>query len=259
MKLLITGSRGFIGKNFVDRLVLENIPFVEYDHTMGYKSPYQLDFSDITHCVHLGAISSTTETNVQKVLDSNLTWAICLFELCVEKNIHFQWSSSAAVYGTRSPEQGPFKVTDKCNPANIYAFSKFLLEQYVMNRQVVIVKQGFRYFNVYGPNEQHKNTQASPYTQFEKQALETGTIKVFKGSENFYRDFVSVSHVIDTHLNFLNNPSSGIINVGTGIPRSFMSVAEEIANKYNAKITMIDMPENLKNHYQTYTCADMNS
>jgi len=117
--------------------------------------------------------------------------------------------------------------------------------------------QGFRYFNVYGPHEDHKGSQASPYHQFTKQAQETGTIKIFKGSENFLRDFVPVETVVDVHKQFFNVKETGIWNVGTGKPKSFKSVAEEIAEKYNAEIVEIPFPEHLKDQYQEYTCADL--
>jgi ADP-L-glycero-D-manno-heptose 6-epimerase len=116
--------------------------------------------------------------------------------------------------------------------------------------------QGFRYFNVYGSGEEHKD-QPSPYTAFEKQAKETGVIKLFKGSENYKRDFVPVETVCAVHKKFLNVEKSGIWNVGTGIATSFEDVAKLVAEKYGATIEYIPMPENLKNQYQAYTCADL--
>lgn len=188
-------------------------------------------------------------------MDQNLSWSIELFEKCISSNVNFQWASSASVYGKRTMENGPFKVTDKCYPENPYAYSKFLLEQYITTRRPNIVWQGFRYFNVYGPHENHKRSQASPYTQFENQALTNGTINVFEGSENFFRDFIHVDEVIKKQLNIMEKPISGLFNVGTGEPKSFMQVAEEVASRYNAKIKVIPFPESLKSHYQTYTCA----
>jgi ADP-L-glycero-D-manno-heptose 6-epimerase len=119
------------------------------------------------------------------------------------------------------------------------------------------VVQGFRYFNVYGPNEDHKGDQASPYHKFEKQAKELGIIKLFENSNNYYRDFVHVDNLIDVHKKFLNVKESGIWNIGTGKPKSFQQVAEEIAEKYKAKIEYIPMPDTVKNQYQTYTCANL--
>jgi ADP-L-glycero-D-manno-heptose 6-epimerase len=117
--------------------------------------------------------------------------------------------------------------------------------------------QGFRYFNVHGPHEDHKGNQASPHHKFEKQAKETGIIKLFEGSENYFRDFVPVETVCNVHKRFLYIKETGIWNLGTGNPVSFESVAQTIAKKYDAKIEYIPMPEEMKNQYQTYTCADL--
>jgi len=120
-----------------------------------------------------------------------------------------------------------------------------------------IVIQGFRYFNVYGPHEDHKGEQASPYHKFTEQAKRSGVIQLFEGSENFKRDFVPVNTVTDVHKLFFNVKESGIWNVGTGVAKSFQEVAEEIAKEYNARIEYIPIPDNIKNQYQTYTCADL--
>lgn len=255
MKLLITGTRGFIGQNFVLEAMRRDVDFITYDMSEGYLEPEALPFEGVTHVIHLGAISSTTETNVKKVMDANLTWAIGLFEECVKRGIHFQWSSSASVYGKREKEGGPFKASDVCMPLNLYAHSKYLLEQYIIKRDANIVWQGFRYFNVYGPHEDHKGDQASPYTKFTKQARETGVINIFEGSENIYRDFIHVDRVIDVHFKRMARPISSIYNVGTGAPRTFLDVARDVALITGARINTIEFPEHLKPHYQYYTCA----
>jgi ADP-L-glycero-D-manno-heptose 6-epimerase len=108
---------------------------------------------------------------------------------------------------------------------------------------------------VFGPGEDHKLDQASPYHKFEKQYKETGKVKVFENSENYLRDFVHVDQVCRTHVDFFDVEESGIWNVGTGNPTSFLEVALSIA-PYHA-IEFIPMPEILKKGYQEYTCADM--
>jgi ADP-L-glycero-D-manno-heptose 6-epimerase len=132
-----------------------------------------------------------------------------------------------------------------------------MFDKYVTYHPTNNIVQGFRYFNVYGPYEAHKGNQASPYHQFKKQAIETGVIKLFKGSENYFRDFVPVETVINTHIKFLDIKESGVWNVGTGTVKSFQEVAEEIASLYNVRIEYIDMPDNLKSSYQEYTKADL--
>jgi ADP-L-glycero-D-manno-heptose 6-epimerase len=255
MKLLITGHKGFIGTNFVTAALIAGFTVSTFD-IQGNETirPKQLDFSGIDSVIHLGAISSTTETDIQKILDRNLSWSIELFEECASRNINMQFASSASVYGNGYK---PMKETDICKPLNYYAMSKYLFEQYVAKRKYTNTVQIFRYFNVYGPNEEHKGAQASPYTQFSKQAIDTGIIKVFEGSELCVRDFVSVETVVDTQLKFLSSTQSGIWNIGSGKTTSFLRLAECIAKKHSASIEIIPFPEHLKTHYQYYTCADI--
>ena len=134
-----------------------------------------------------------------------------------------------------------------------------MLERYFQNNPSYIRCQGFRYFNVYGANEAHKGTQASPYHQFSIQAQSTGRIKVFEGSDMMLRDFVPVERVLDVQFQFINKDikESGIWNIGTGQTQSFLDVAQIYADKYNVPIETIPMPENLKASYQYYTCADL--
>lgn len=256
MKVLITGHKGFIGQNFCSYAYNQGWQVTTFDIKDNEKlRPKDLDLTGCKWVIHLGALSSTTETNIQRVMDLNLIWSVELFEECVRQNINFQWASSAAVYGKRDEHKGPMHVGHTCQPANLYAQSKHLLEQYILSRKVNIITQGFRYFNVYGPHEDHKGSQASPYFQFAKQAKTNGVIKVFEGSEYFLRDFIHVDDLILKQTEKLESEFSGIYNIGTGRPRSFMEVARDIATLYNAKIEKIPIPENLKEHYQQYTCA----
>jgi len=264
MKILITGSEGFIGKNFYEFLSLKHeiSTFDTRNLYSRYIRPSQLQVEKYDRVIHLGAISSTTETNVHKLMDYNTSWTIELIEECIRKNVHLQYSSSASVYGNRIEKDGPFKETDRCNPLNYYALSKYLVDVYVENRLSNLnehpVIQGFRYFNVFGKYEDRKGNQASPYFKFEKQAKEKGYIEIFEGSENYKRDFISVIDVYQYHEKFLNKKVSGIFNIGTGKIKSFFDVAHEVAANFNdIKIVIIPFPTDLKKHYQSYTCADM--
>lgn len=249
MNILLTGYKGFIGSNMLNALKDEH---TVYTYEWGERFPYSL--SGLDWVLHIGAISYTTEQDVDKLMAQNYEFSVELFEKCKKERVNLQYSSSASVYGLESD----FKETSKCQPKNGYAWSKYLFDRYVrMAEPSVNIVQGFRYFNVYGPNEDHKGKQASPYHQFRKQAKETGVIKLFEGSEDFNRDFVPVETVIDIHKKFLNIPKSGIFNLGTGKTKSFLDVAKEIAAEYNAEIKYIPMPEILKDSYQKYTCADL--
>lgn len=201
--------------------------------------------------IHMGAISSTTETDVDKVLRQNLDFSIQLYNACKMYGVRMQYSSSASVYGFGKE----FKETSPVDPRTPYAWSKYLFERHVANHPSKYTIQGFRYFNVYGPGEEHKGTQASPFTQFKRQAETNGIITVFEGSENYRRDFIHVDDVIDAHVKFMSLDNSGVWNVGTGTTQSFL----DVALKYGVPIRTIPMPETLKHSYQEYTCADMTS
>jgi len=248
MKILLTGYQGFIGKNY-----LEQIPngWEVKLHEWGQPFP---DVEGLDWVVHMGAISSTTEKNLDKIMEQNVLFSMKLFESCVANNVNFQFSSSASVYGKKSNFN---EKEDIPQPQNLYAMSKYLFEEYMKKRNPSNIKwQAFRYFNVYGPHEEHKGSQASPVHQFSKQAKEDGVIKVFEGSDYFMRDFVHVDYVIDIHKKMMKSNEKGIWNVGTGNAISFRDVADIIAEKYDAKIEVIPFPEHLKDHYQDYTKAN---
>lgn len=249
MKILITGYRGFIGQNMVKALKDEHeLSYYEW----GDEPP---EIEGLDWVIHLGAISSTTEQNVEKVMKQNHDFSCIMLVACQIHGVNLQYASSASVYGINTKN---FKEEGPLNPTSPYSWSKYLFDRHVKTQKFDRIKvQGFRYFNVYGPNEDHKGDQASPYHKFEQQAKTTGRIKLFENSDKYYRDFVPVETVINVHKQFFNVQESGIWNVGTGKARSFQDVAEEIAKKYNAKIEYIPMPEKLKGQYQEYTQADI--
>lgn len=256
MKILVTGSKGFIGQNFIKAFPKDwTISSFDIKDNLDTR-PKDLNISKFDWVIHLGAISSTTETNVRKIMDLNLAWSIELVEECIKYNVNLQWASSASVYG--NSYYSPVNEDCECHPLNFYAQSKYFFEEYMKSKNPPIVWQGFRYFNVYGPNEDHKESQASPYNQFAKQARETGVIRVFEGSENYKRDFIHVDHLIELQMQMLKKETCGIFNLGTGTARSFLNVARDIALLYNAKIEQIPFPEHLRPHYQQYTQACMN-
>jgi ADP-L-glycero-D-manno-heptose 6-epimerase len=111
---------------------------------------------------------------------------------------------------------------------------------------------------VYGPEgEEHKGDQASPYYKFNKQAKALGKINIFDNSNLYSRDFIHVSEIVDYHLKFMKTETSGLFNLGTGTTKTFLEVASEIAKKHPSVISFVSMPDELKNSYQKYTCADM--
>ena len=245
MKILLTGYKGFIGSHMFRALEAHGHHVAVYDWGEILPSVMEQDW-----VIHMGAISSTTERNIEKVMQQNVDFTQQLYQACHTFGVNFQYASSASVYGLVST----FREDAELDPRTPYAWSKYLTERYIQRHPMGPRAQIFRYFNVYGPEgEEHKGSQASPYAQFKRQAKETGRIQVFEGSDRFLRDFVPVSKIVDTHLKFLTVKESGIWNVGTGQPRSFMAVAEE----FGVPITTVPMPDILKDSYQKYTCADM--
>jgi ADP-L-glycero-D-manno-heptose 6-epimerase len=245
MKILLTGHKGFIGSHMLKALQAHGHQVSVYDWGDILPSMMGQDW-----VIHMGAISATTERNVEKVMTQNYDFTVQLYEACHTFGVNFQYSSSASIYGLVST----FREDAELDPRTPYAWSKYLTERYIQQHPMGARVQIFRYFNVYGPEgEEHKGSQASPYAQFKRQAETTGQIQVFEGSDKFLRDFVPVSRIVDTHLKFLTVKESGIWNVGTGQPRSFMDVAKE----FDVPVTTIPMPEILQDSYQKYTCADM--
>jgi ADP-L-glycero-D-manno-heptose 6-epimerase len=206
--------------------------------------------SGLDWVIHLGAISSTAETDVDRILTQNFDFTKRLYDDCRSQGVNLQYASSASVYGLGQD----FRETAAPDPRTPYAWSKYLCERYHAQNLGGNVVQGFRYFNVYGPEgEDHKGPQASPFYQFQQQAIKTGRIEIFQGSEKYRRDFVHVYQVIDMQLKFLTVADSGIWNIGSGKTLSF----REIAETFDCEIVEIPMPKILKSSYQTYTCADM--
>jgi len=245
MKILLTDHRGFIGSHMLQALEERGHHVSVYEWGDALPSIMEQNW-----VIHMGAISSTTERDIEKVMQQNVDFTIQLYEACHTFGVNFQYSSSASLYGLVST----FREDAELDPRTPYAWSKYLTERHIRRHPMGATTQIFRYFNVYGPDgEAHKGGQASPYAQFKRQAEENKKIRVFEGSENYLRDFVPVSTIVDTQLKFLDIKESGVWNIGTGNPRSFLDVAKE----FDVPIETIPMPEILKDSYQKYTCADL--
>jgi len=272
--ILVTGGAGFIGSNVVkelnnqghtDILIVDDLTdgrkfnnlvglsFSDYMDVDDFLSRIKDDFSYINFdkIFHIGGISSTTEMDGKKVMHYNHHFTCVLHLLATYYNTPFVFTSSASVYGNSQT----FIETETSNPLNLYALSKDLSERFI-NKTLTKDTFIFRPFNVYGENENHKDDQASPVSKFAKQYAETGSVKVFEGSENIKRDFIWVGDVANILVNHTNESNGGTYNLGTGQAVSFYDVAKTIVSDVS-EIKVIPFPSHLLNKYQYYSCADL--
>ncbi|CAM4146503.1 ADP-glyceromanno-heptose 6-epimerase [Vibrio neonatus] len=284
--IIVTGGAGMIGSNIVkalndrginDILVVDNLKngkkfvnLVDLDITDYMDRDDFLtqimagdDFGPIDAVFHEGACSATTEWDGKYMMLNNYEYSKELLHYCLERQIPFLYASSAATYG----ETDTFIEEKQYEGAlNVYGYSKQQFDNYV-RRLVADAKAhnetlsqitGFRYFNVYGPREQHKGSMASVTFHLNNQLNAGENPKLFAGSEHFKRDFVYVCDVAAVNLWFLENEVSGIFNLGTGNAESFDEVAKAVIKHHQkGQIETIPFPEHLKGAYQEYTQADL--
>ncbi len=221
------------------------------------------DFGPIEAVFHEGACSATTEWDGKYMMLNNYEYSKELLHYCLEREIPFLYASSAATYG----ETDTFIEEKEYEGAlNVYGYSKQQFDNYVRrlwqdaeaHGEKLSQVTGFRYFNVYGPREDHKGSMASVAFHLNNQMNADESPKLFKGSENFRRDFVYVGDVAEVNLWFLQNGHSGIFNLGTGNAESFEEVAKAVIKHHGkGKIESIPFPDHLKGTYQEYTQADL--
>jgi len=284
--IIVTGGAGFIGSNLVkelnqkgrsDLLVVDDLSDgTKFTNIADCDLADYLDKADFLERVktnrlpetieaifHLGACSATTEWDGRYMMENNYEYSKQLFHYAVEREIPLIYASSAAVYGagTVFKEDPAFE-----RPLNVYGYSKSLFDQYVRRHQPGIKSQvaGVRYFNVYGPREAHKGSMSSVAYHLNNQLLESGTVKLFAGSDGYadggqLRDFIYVGDAVKVKLWLLDNPTvSGIFNVGTGCAQPFNDVAKAVLDWHDhGELQYIEFPEHLKGRYQSYTQADI--
>jgi ADP-L-glycero-D-manno-heptose 6-epimerase len=300
MYVVVTGAAGFIGSNLVkalnergetriiavddltagDKFVnLADCEIADYYDKQEFSALIEgrkLDGA-VRAVLHQGACSDTTEKNGRYMLDVNFRYSVRLLDFCRSNRIPFIYASSAAVYGanTHCSESGECEA-----PLNVYGYSKVLFDRYLRSRWQEQTAQvvGLRYFNVYGPREQHKGRMASVAWHFFNQFRSTGRVRLFEGSHGYAdgeqrRDFVSVDDCVRVNLYFLDHPqTSGIFNVGTGRAQSFNEVAAAVVNSIVGPavaprsvgelvgagcLEYIPFPEDLRGKYQAFTQADL--
>jgi len=303
MFYVVTGAAGFIGSNLVralnergitDILAVDNLSNSDkFRNLVDLKIADYLDkqeFLDrlsagefdgaIDVVMHQGACSNTMESDGRYMMDNNYRYSMALLDYCVDEQVRLIYASSAAVYGGSEVFR---ELPAHEKPLNVYGYSKLLFDQVVRRRmpEAGIQIAGFRYFNVYGRNEQHKARMASVAWHFFNQYRAEGCVRPFAGSGGYTdgeqrRDFISVEDVVRVNLHFLDHPDvSGIFNAGTGRAQSFNDVACAVLNACRAAegkpamdlptlhreglIHYNPFPEALVGKYQHFTQADISA
>ncbi|MGR5235786.1 ADP-glyceromanno-heptose 6-epimerase [Vibrio alfacsensis] len=284
--IIVTGGAGMIGSNIVkalneaginDILVVDNLKngkkfknLVDLDITDYMDRDDFLtqvmagdDFGPIEAVFHEGACSATTEWDGKYMMLNNYEYSKELLHYCLDREIPFLYASSAATYG----ETDTFIEEREYEGAlNVYGYSKQQFDNYVRrlsqdakdHGEKLSQITGFRYFNVYGPREDHKGSMASVAFHLNNQINAGENPKLFAGSESFKRDFVYVGDVAKVNLWFLENGVSGIFNCGTGRAETFDEVAKAVITHHGkGEIQTIPFPDHLKGAYQEFTQADL--
>ena len=293
--IILTGGGGMIGSmiawhlntqmNFDDFVIVDDLineqqennfnkrKFIEYIAKDDLEK-YLNDKKNVSAVIHMGAISATTESNFNRLLQSNIRFSQALWHWCAENKVPFIYASSAATYGNGSVGYGDNESElDKLSPLNAYGFSKHFFDRWVQlelskNQPTPPQWCGLKFFNVYGPNEYHKGRMASVVFHAFNQFKETNQIKLFKSEHPSYadgmqvRDFIYVKDAVKIIIFFLNNNNfSGLYNAGTGNAETFKALAEAVLINTKGQpndIKYIEMPNDLKGKYQYYTQATMN-
>lgn len=283
--IIVTGGAGFIGSNLIralnkrgetEILVVDNLTdgtkfanlvncdIADYEDKDVFREKISISGlpAGTTAVLHQGACSATTEWDGRLMMDQNFCWSRDLLTICQAHQVPLIYASSASVYGA-GPEFSEDRECEK--PLNVYGYSKMLFDRYVQRlgkptSQVV----GLRYFNVYGPGEDHKQAMASVIWHFNREILSDGEIRVFQGCDGYgdgeqQRDFIYVGDAVSVILYFLDHPEiSGIFNAGTGRAQTFNDVARAVIDWHgHGAIRYVPMPVHLKGRYQSYTQADL--
>ncbi len=288
--IIVTGGAGFIGSNIVDALNKRGIDDIlvvdELGDDIKWKNLVGLSFADyiekedflamaiegkITSSIeavfHMGACSSTTETNASYLIKNNYEYTKLLAQWTASNNIRFIYASSGATYGDGSKgfDDDENKL-DELRPLNMYGYSKHLFDLWAKRTGLLKKIVGLKYFNVFGPNEYHKADMRSFILKSFEQISASGKVKLFKSCNPDYadgeykRDFIYVKDAVDMTLFFLDNPKiSGLFNIATSRARTWNDMVKACFTAMNkpAKIEFVDMPENLKKQYQYFTEAKM--
>lgn len=286
--IVVTGGAGFIGScviHYLNEQGMTNIVIVdELGKTEKWRNLVGKRIADvipkhqffqwlegreglIEAFIHLGACTSTVETDASYLLENNYRFSQRLAEYAMKNEQRFIYASSAATYGNGeegfSDDQSKLEIF---RPLNMYGLSKHLFDLWLKREGLLDQVVGLKYFNVFGPNEWHKGRMASAILHMLPVAQKEGVVRLFKSSEperfadgEQKRDFIYVKDVARMTCAFLQNDAYGIYNIGRGVAASWNDVANALFKALDkpAKIEYIPMPSDLIGKYQNYSCADM--
>jgi len=293
---VITGGAGFIGSNIAEALDAKGEPIVIVDwlkdDPVKWRNIAKRRLADLVRpedlpsfleanrpklagIVHMGAISTTTEADVDAIVRNNFRLSVDLWRFCASAGVPLVYASSGATYGDGAEgflDRFDEAYLGKLRPLNPYGWSKHVFDRFalasVSGREKAPPRwAGLKFFNVYGPNEYHKGGQRSVAAQLYEQIRDRGAARLFRSDNPEYpdggqlRDFVWVGDCVDVALWALENPAtpSGLYNVGSGAARSFHDKARIVfaALGREERVEFIELPQNLRGKYQYYTCASL--
>lgn len=288
-RILVTGGAGLIGSAviwFLNRQLHENILVADaLDKSDKWKNLAALSFFDYLEgaelrrrlrespdslgpisCVfHLGACSDTRERDSAYLLDNNYAFTRDLAEWCLARDVRLVYASSAATYGDGARGFSEKVALNKLRPLNAYGYSKHLLDTHAEKQGWLDRLVGLKYFNVYGPNEQHKGDMRSVVNKAFEQIQSSGRVGLFRSYRSEYadgeqrRDFLYVKEAAEITVKLATSSASGLYNVGSGDTHTWNELAQAVFDAVGQlpQVDYIDMPEGLRERYQYHTQADL--